>query len=179
MQEINREALVVNLFGGPGCGKSIFCADIFVHLKRKGISCEMALEYAKDLVWQDSLKVLENQLYIFGQQQHRIFRLKNKVDVIITDSPIINSIVYDAHGCKDLIKLILTEHRKYNNINFFIDRVFPYEKMGRIHDEEEAKILDEQILKVIYENKIPFMRMKGCDESTEIMMSHILTKIKK
>ena len=42
---------IVNLFGGPGTAKSIFCADIFSALKRKGINCEMSREYAKDIAW--------------------------------------------------------------------------------------------------------------------------------
>ena len=47
-------ALVINLFGGPGCGKSTIAALLFGKLKQNGINCEMALEYAKDKVWEES-----------------------------------------------------------------------------------------------------------------------------
>jgi adenylate kinase family enzyme len=38
---------VINLFGGPGCGKSTLAARIFSILKLKDISCELINEYAK------------------------------------------------------------------------------------------------------------------------------------
>lgn len=41
---------VINLFAGPGSGKSTTCAGVFNKLKLAGINCEMALEYAKDKV---------------------------------------------------------------------------------------------------------------------------------
>lgn len=39
---------VINLFAGPGSGKSTTCAGVFSKLKLAGVNCEMALEYAKD-----------------------------------------------------------------------------------------------------------------------------------
>ena len=42
--------IVVNLFAGPGSGKSTTCAGLFSKLKLAGIYCEMVLEYAKELV---------------------------------------------------------------------------------------------------------------------------------
>ena len=77
--------IIINLFAGPGSGKSTTCAGLFSKLKLAGINCEMVLEYAKELVWENNLETLDDQIYIFAEQLHRINRLKNKVDVIITD----------------------------------------------------------------------------------------------
>ena len=41
---------VLNLYGGPGVGKSTGAAYIFSMLKLAGINCELVREYAKELV---------------------------------------------------------------------------------------------------------------------------------
>ena len=44
---------VINLFGGPGCGKSTTAADLFARMKLRGLSVELVTEYAKDVVWDE------------------------------------------------------------------------------------------------------------------------------
>ncbi len=63
-----KSALIVNLFGGPGAGKSTMAAGLFSELKWRGINCELATEYAKEKVWEESYAIFENQIYIFGKQ---------------------------------------------------------------------------------------------------------------
>ena len=46
--------LVVNLFAGPGRGKSVMSAEVFALLKKRGINCELIQEYAKSRVWEES-----------------------------------------------------------------------------------------------------------------------------
>ena len=41
-------AVVINLFGGPGCGKSTGAAYVFSKLKMLGVNAELTSEYAKD-----------------------------------------------------------------------------------------------------------------------------------
>ena len=77
-----KKTLIVNLIGGPGSGKSTCASGIFYQLKKLGINCELALEFAKDKVWEESIKTLDDQFYIFGKQYHKLFRLMDKVDVI-------------------------------------------------------------------------------------------------
>ena len=47
--------LVVNLFAGPGTGKSTAAAQIFQALKWQRFSCELVTEFAKEKVWEESL----------------------------------------------------------------------------------------------------------------------------
>ena len=87
--------LIVNLFGAPGAGKSTGAAYVFSQLKAAGVNAELVTEFAKDKVWEETKAVFENQAYIFGKQYFRISRLMGKVDVVITDSPILLSVFYN------------------------------------------------------------------------------------
>lgn len=136
-------AVVINLFGGPGAGKSTTMARLFADLKSKGINCEMVSEFAKDLVYENRMDTMKDELYIFAKQNHRLFRVKDKVDVIITDRPLLLTCVYDSlYGGNDqaLHDLVRKTFKAYNNVNIFLDnRNIPYkENEGRLQSEEEA-----------------------------------------
>lgn len=60
------KALVINLFGAPGAGKSTGAAYIFSRLKMVGLNAELVTEFAKDKVWEGATAPFENQLYILG-----------------------------------------------------------------------------------------------------------------
>lgn len=146
---MDTKTLVVNLFGGPGTGKSTTAAGVFHKLKLAGVNCEMALEYAKDRVWEGSGHVLDNQLYVFGKQYHRIWRLLGKVDVVISDSPLLNSILYYQDENPHFPEMVAFEHSRLNNFNVFLQRVKPYNPAGRLQSEEKARELDDKIQKIL------------------------------
>lgn len=139
------ETLVVNLYGGPSTGKSTTCAGVFFELKSSGLNCEMSLEWAKEKVWAQEEVTLANQLYVFGKQFHRIWRLLDKVDVIITDAPLLNSILYYQGDNEHFPRMVFEEHQKLNNFNVFLERVKPFNPSGRLQDEEQSKGLDVRI----------------------------------
>ena len=135
--------LVINLTGGPGTGKSTLCAQLFYLLKSQDIDVEMATEYVKDLVFEESFKKIENQIYIFGKQHNRLYRLKNKVKVIITDSPLLNSIVYYKGDNPHFEPLVIWEFKAMNNLTLYLERSFEYVENGRVQTLEGAKKVDE------------------------------------
>ena len=60
-----KNTLLVNLYAGPGAGKSTGAAYIFAKLKTAGVDCEYVSEYAKDRVWQEDQFPLQHcQLYV-------------------------------------------------------------------------------------------------------------------
>lgn len=140
--------LVTNLFGGPGTGKSTTAAGVFCALKRKGINCELVTEFAKDLVWEKSYNLLPNQIWVFGVQHHRLWRLLGQVDVVVTDAPLLHSILYNQQS-ETLNQLVLAEHHKLNNLNIFLKRTKPFVQTGRYHNEEQSQEIDEDILKLL------------------------------
>ena len=141
------DTLVINLTGGPGTGKSTLSANLFAKLKMAGVDVELAPEYVKDLVWEESFKKIGNQIYIFAKQHNRLYRLKNKVKVIITDSPLLNSIVYYNDNNPHFEPLVIWEFKAMNNLTFYLERSFEYVQNGRLQDIEEAKKIDK-----IYKN---------------------------
>lgn len=165
---------IINLFGGPGTGKSTIAALVFGELKKKGYEIELVTEYAKDKVWEESYKTLENQIYVFGKQFHRIWRVKNKVNFIITDSPILLSIIYDKEKNDNLKRLVLDVHNNFNNINILIKRDTIYNPNGRFQNEIEAKLIDKQIMNLLKNNSIDFHEINITNAVEEII--NIITK---
>ena len=158
---------VVNFLAGPGAGKSTTAAALFTLLKlHDGIHCELVTEFAKDLVWEERTKTFENQFYLFAKQQHRIWRVADKVDFTITDSPIILSNIYGKHYNRycandSFYDYVLTEFNRYNNINFFIERKKKYAEYGRNESEEEARKVDREIKDYLAANNIEYISING------------------
>lgn len=170
----NKKTVVINLLGGPGSGKSSMCASIFAALKWRDIETEMCLEYAKDRVWEGSAHVLENQLYVFGKQHHRMYRLKGKVDIIVTDSPLLLSIIYDSKNDTSFRQVVLNEFNSYENINLFVRRKKKYNPNGRLQTFEQAKEKDAEIKKLLKDNGIFFVEIDGSPSKITEIVDFIL-----
>lgn len=138
---------IINLFGGPGSGKSTTAALLFGKMKLAGYNCELVTEFAKQLVWQDRKNLLaKNQAYVFGKQLHYLDSVVGQVDYIVTDSPVLLSAVYvpDTYP-KSFTQFVIEIFNSYSNINFFIRRKKQYNPIGRNQTEEEAKGIDVKI----------------------------------
>lgn len=173
------KTIVVNLFAGPGVGKSTFCAGIFFKLKLAGVECEMALEYAKDLVWEGSTKKLADyQLYVFNKQFHRVKRVLGKVDVVITDSPILLSPIYDQEKDETFKRLALEQHTKLNTMDYFLERKHAYNPNGREQTLEQAIEVDNELRLFLLENNVPFSNIEAVTENIDVIVEQILAKLK-
>jgi len=165
--------LVVNFYGGTGSGKSTMAARVFSELKEKGINAELVTEYAKDLTWAESTKTLGNQIYVFGKQHNRLWRLKDSVDVVVTDATLLHSLIYgEEEGT--FAELVMEETDKFNNLDIFLQRVKSYNPKGRSQTEDEAKALDRRIHEVIQRAGYSFdLEVPGWKESTNIIVKLI------
>ena len=150
------------------------CFGVFAWLKWRNIDCEIAPEFAKECVWHDTTSLLEDQTAVFGEQHRRIFGLKKKVDVVLTDSPLILSVIYDRHHTQYLHDMVLSEFCKCNNLNFFLIRSKKYNPKGRLQTEEEAQKIDNQIIEFLELHSIPFVNRPGTEEQTSVIGNLIL-----
>ena len=114
-----RPTICVNLFAGAGAGKSTCASGVFTLLKHHNVNAELITEYAKDLVWEERLHLNRSDLEIFTEQLKRQHRLKGKVDVMVTDSPILLSSVYIEPIDELFHATVMREFKKYNNFYFF------------------------------------------------------------
>lgn len=166
------------MFAGPGSGKSTFCASLFAKLKTIGIDSEMSLEYAKDVVWEESYRKLDHQIYIFGKQLHRLQRLNNKLRVVVTDAPLLHSAIYCEDNNHTFKKLILEEFNKFHNINYYIGRRKDYNPNGRTQTYEQALEVDRKILNYLKENKVPYNTVGGTIDAVESIMADVIETVK-
>ena len=154
-------------------------ASLFAKLKWLGVDCELAAEYAKDLVWEKRDKTFENQVYIFGKQHHRIFRLIGQVEVVITDSPLFLTPIYDRQKRQSLKKLVFEETKKCNNLNVLVTRRKDYNPNGRLHSESHAHRVDGTVRDFLVNNRIPFKTIEGTDVGAMFLKDIVLDKLNK
>ena len=121
---------LINLFGGPGIGKSSIANGITYKLKKKHISCNNPYEFPKKLAWDQNIPAISDQLYVFANQHRGIAECYGKVDYIVIDSPIMFSTIYHRYYTKGypaefygepFHNLVIDLHRKYDSINILLD----------------------------------------------------------
>ncbi len=174
-------SLVVNLFAGPGAGKSTLAAMVFAHIKALGplVSVELAPEVAKEMVFEERALALNTQEYILGQQRLRIERLIGKIDVIITDAPILNSAIYAPSGYPGcFMEFVRWCHHRHPSFNIFVDRpASVYESAGRYHTEIEALALDQQIVSVLTKEGVALHHALPQLDSASLIAAKILGQV--
>lgn len=175
----NNLPIIVNLCGAPGAGKSTGAAYIFSQLKMKGINAELITEYAKEKTWENNVTALNNQLYILGKQYYRLTRCKDQVDVIITDSPILLSLLYGKSTPYhvELLELVYKLWDLDNNILFFVNRVKPYNPIGRNQTETESNLLSETLKKLLNFYGFGYKEIVGAQEDYDKVVEEIYQKL--
>lgn len=173
--------LVINLFGVPGAGKSTGAAYIFSQLKMKGVNAELVTEFAKDKVWEDNTEAFKNQAYLFGKQSYRLSRCRDKVECIVTDSPLPLSIFYnnDPSLTENFNKSVMDVFNSYNNINYLLLRTKPYNQIGRHQSEEESDKLKAPMVSLLNDRNITYTETTGDIEGYQQIIDEAIKKLNK
>lgn len=143
---------VINIFGGPGIGKSGIAAGVYASMKAAHKNVELVTEVAKDYVWENRFNVLtSDQLIIYAEQHRRMDRLRGHVDYIVTDCPLLMCIAYIPPGFyKGLEPLIVESARSFDNTNFVLGRAEgTHSDNGRYHSEQQSIDKDREIVDIL------------------------------
>lgn len=163
---------IINLFGGPGIGKSSIAAGLTYKLKRKHISCDCPYEFPKVLAWDNNGEAIKDQLYVIANQHRGIAKSYGKVKYIVVDSPILLSLVYKDYynepseypSClygKEFDEMLLKIHNHYDNMNIILKRNLntDYNDKERYQKLEQSIELDNMIKSALDKNNIPYIEI--------------------
>lgn len=170
-----KKTISIQLYGGPGTGKSTTAADLFVELKKKKVNCELVREYIKDWVWEERKILATDQIYILAKQARREQILFNKVDVMISDSPVWMVPIYEKKYSKKpfvtqkIVDKFESECKDHNieHVHIFLNRVKKYNPAGRFQTESEAKKIDIEIKKHLKSLGIKFITIDADNKAAK------------
>lgn len=155
-------AKVINLYGGPAVGKTTSAASVFSHLKAKGYKVGLVQEFATELIMANRITELKNQVYIMGEMYTKIKILDEKMDFVVTDSPLLLNLVYAKYQKLDIIDKGFEQLTKYlyttfDNIDILMSRDDSfYTPFGRTHTLDESKIIDNMITNMLNDMNIEY-----------------------
>ena len=157
---------VINIIGGPGCGKSMFSAAIVLHLYLHGKTVETIPDHAKALVWQRNFEVLKNQYFIAQRQFEMLNLLDGQVQFLMTESSLPQMLYYNESYEPNICDVhktraqILEWHRMHDNINILVERSEKrYVRAGRFQEEEQARAIDLGMRDLLDREGIPYTTM--------------------
>lgn len=154
-----KQALVVNVFGGPQSNKGNVSIQIVEALKRKGIKCEYVPKYVEDLEYSGNITLLdgteEHQRTILAEQKQRIDQLIGNNDIIVTDNPLLLNLVYANDHTEDFESVVSQQYNEYKNFAFFLDRSAGN---NSIEVTEKLKHIDLKVCEVLDKNNIRYGR---------------------
>lgn len=166
-----KKPIVINLFGAPGAGKSTTAAGLFALMKLKKYKVELVTGHAKDLTYSESFKELSNQLKVFGEQNYRMHRLVGSVDFIVTDSPLLNSLVYGDETSDNFKGLVVEKYNEYQNFDVFLHRVKEYAPYGRTQSVHESDLLGYKIINILKEQSPIYQSVDGDADAPKNILS--------
>ena len=142
-------AKIINIYGAPCAGKSTIAAGLFYEMKRKGYKVELSTEWIKNKVYEQTPYPFRDQIYTFAKQRKQIRQLMGMVDWIITDSPLLLSLIYGGHESQEFKKLVIADYGSYDNCDFLVERKHEYQSYGRMQDEKQSREIHDRIVGVL------------------------------
>ena len=166
---------VINIFGGPGIGKSGIAAGVYSKMKAAHLQVELVTEVAKDYVWEERFNILKgDQMIVYAKQHRRMDRLRDNIDYIVTDCPLIMTIAYipESNTYEHLEPLMVESSRSFDNLNFVLERdLNTHTDAGRYHDLVESVQKDHEIQDILTRYNEQFVKVPVNMQTVEIIYS--------
>lgn len=161
-------ALIINLIGASGVGKSTLAAGLYYEMKLDGYNVALVKEYAEELNREQNNTALHNQPLVTITQHHRHLVLNNTTDVIITDSPIVLGVLYDNTAHKGLQDFYIQLFKSEHHLNFLLLRCpdIPYHKDGRKHNLEESNKNHKLLVELLDANQVNYSAVQVAHRQT-------------
>ena len=171
---------LINLFGGPGIGKSGIAAGITYKMKKKHISVNNPYEFPKRLAWDKNIPAISDQLYVFANQHRGIAECYDKVDYIVIDSPILFSTIYHRYYTKGypaemygkvFHDMVIDLHRRYSSVNILLERTEgSHNEKERYQNLKESIVIDTLCKNVLEEVGSKYHTIKVNEDSVKNIM---------
>ena len=164
--------ILINFLGSPSSGKSTTAGKLFTRLKDMNLNVEYVQEYVKSWAWDQRKISPYDQFYFFGKEAHNQSHLFNKVDFIISDSPVLLTAFYHMHYngdnalreiCKDFYDMA-SRIDNVETLNFFLPRKKAYNPKGRYQTQEQADKIAELLKAWLTVECYPFEELDCPDE---------------
>ena len=174
------DTLHVNLWGDPGVGKSAVGAKLYGKLKEAGYESVLVQDYARELALQGRLawtnasngEVREyDQFLISSEQYRRQCEMDGLVEVVITDSPLLQQIIFAPDNYSQELRHMLNELTAgWNNLDILLERDIraDYSSLGRIRTAEESMALQPEIIEIIKKERPDYFPLDTAGEHQQL-----------
>ena len=172
---------VVNFFAGPSAGKTTNGLFLSAMMKRDRKDILYVPEFPMELCVDERTAEMDDQIYMLGVQNHRLYMAKDKFEWVVTDGPPLQSLAYVDGGLKKYdprIKTVVSElirwtHWQYDSVNFFVDRKHrTFRHLGRIHDEGQSAALDADIMVMLDREGVKYTVVSSAEEAYQHLIEH-------
>jgi len=169
---------VINLYGAPSAGKSTAMLGLTYHLKLMGLSAENTPEFFKEMIYENSsAETFGGQLYVLGEQNRRLARLKGKNDFTITDCPLPLIGYYTSQNYVGGFNEFLNNlYHTYDNVNYFIVRKHEFESEKRAHSQEQADTIEQALPAYLKQMGVECVVMESGEDLVERIIADMIER---
>ena len=161
--------LVVNIFGGPNCGKKTAAMALTARLRQEGFRADYLADVAEEYRYHKTESIFDgtvlNQTRLLTEQikKYKMLYNSDKVDIIVVDSPFFMRGFYVDENVEERDRIIKSAKKmtfKAFTCNFFINRETP---------SDPHSFIDERILNELEKYSVDLAEV-GADEIENMVM---------